>query len=51
MLNSTTEAAFQILEYQIKELIEEIKTLNVHLDDIKKMVAPALGFKVIKDKE
>ena len=35
----------------LKELINQIKILNEHLDDWKEMAAPWLGFKVKKTEE
>ena len=41
------EKAVSLLEVLIKEL----KILNEHLGDLKEMIAPYLGFRVVKDKE
>jgi|GEM_PF-4892578 len=35
----------------LKAFIQEIETLNENLSDIKEMVAPFLGFRVIKKEE
>ena len=34
-----------------EELIKELKLLNENLSDFKEMIAPYLGWKVIKNKE
>lgn len=33
----------------LKDFLQEIKNLNEHLLDFKEMIAPCLGFKVIKN--
>lgn len=35
----------------LKDFLQEIKNLNEHLSDLKKMIAPYLGFRVIEDGE
>ena len=36
---------------QVNELAKEIRKLNEHLSDIKKMVAPYLGWRIKNEKE
>ena len=35
----------------VENLIQELKTLNENLFDLKTMIAPYLGWKIVKDKE
>ncbi len=35
----------------IEALVEELKVLNENLSDIKKMIAPYLGFKIVKEEK
>jgi len=38
-------------ETLLKEAVKEINILNEHLYDIKKMIAPLLGYKIVENKE
>lgn len=35
----------------LKEFLEEFKKLNEHFQDFKELLAPKLGFRVIKDEK